>query len=239
MKNEIAKAAKAAGLKYHQVYNRVYNGMTIEEAVSTPFPSSRWTPEIKAFIRDHYKGIGNQELADRVNEEFGTSFTREDLLTYKKNHKLPSGLTGRFEKGHRPPNKGKKIEEFMKPEVQKIFRTHQFKVGSRPANAVPVGTEVDRMGYLWRKIAEPNVWKQVHLIIWEKDHGEVPPGYCVTFLDGNARNFSPENLCLITEKENRILNRDGLRFPDKDLTQVGVSIARLKAAAYERQRKRR
>jgi hypothetical protein len=48
-----------------------------------------------------------------VNAEFGTDITTDRMLSYKKNHKLKSGFTGQFEKGHIPYTKGKRIEEFM------------------------------------------------------------------------------------------------------------------------------
>ena len=53
------------------------------------------TKEMKQFIFDNYKGISNQELADRVNKEFGTNFGATKFADFKCNNNLQSGY--RFE----------------------------------------------------------------------------------------------------------------------------------------------
>lgn len=53
------------------------------------------TKEMKRFVFDNYRGISNQELADRVNKEFGTKFGATKLADFKCNNNLQSGY--RFE----------------------------------------------------------------------------------------------------------------------------------------------
>lgn len=53
------------------------------------------TKEMKQFVFDNYKGISNQELADRVNKEFGTNFGATKFADFKCNNNLQSGY--RFE----------------------------------------------------------------------------------------------------------------------------------------------
>lgn len=49
------------------------------------------TKEMKQFVFDNYKGISNQELADRVNKEFGTNFGATKFADFKCNNNLQSG----------------------------------------------------------------------------------------------------------------------------------------------------
>ena len=98
------------------------------------------TPEIDTFIQEHYKGTGYLEMANLVNERFGTSYTADQINSYYGRNHLNSGRTGRFEKGQEPPNKGKKWDEFMSPEGQEASKKTQFKKGQIPHNGgAPVG----------------------------------------------------------------------------------------------------
>lgn len=189
--------------------------------------------DIKDFISRHHVGTGCKELMLMLNDAFGTSYTVSQIRAYKKNHKLNSGLDCRFHKGNTPANKGKKWDEMNIPKKnQEASRRTCFKAGHSPHNRTPVGTELMKAdGYVWRKIAEPNKWRQKHIIIYEKYHGiKILKGKLVTFLDGNRENFSIDNLTLISQSENQYLNKMGLRFADNDLTKSGIAIARLRVA---------
>ena len=239
-KSEITKAAEKAGLTYSTMYARIHiAGMTLEEALAKPYSRTVIEGEIKEFILDNYKGITTKRLASLVNERFNTCFSEKRLLYYKKNHKLNSGLTGCFTKGHEPKNKGKRIEEFMTPQQIERFKANQFTKGHTPHNHVEIGEEVmSSDGYLRVKIREPNVWRQKHIILWERYHGKkVPKDSCVTFLDGDHENLSKDNLVLIARTEHLIMNKQGLRSPNKEITHVGVNIARLQSIAIQKQRK--
>ena len=145
------------------------------------------------YIREINSMRTAKEVAQMVNEKFGTSFTQEQIKGYRARHKLVSGLTGRFEKGQISHNKGKK----MPPEVYEKAKATMFKKGNRPHNTLPVGTEIADATpehYIKIKIAEPNVWKYKHQLIWEEHNGPIPEGMNITFLDGNNRNFDISNL---------------------------------------------
>lgn len=164
-------------------------------------------------------------------------------FSYDRGNKLKGVSTGRFANGrfangHIPDNKGKKWEEYLTPEqIKKVSKT-TFKKGHIPKNKLPIGSEVlSKDGYIWRKIADPKLWEAKHRILYEEYHQiKIPDDKIVTFLDGDMRNFSIDNLALITRDENRILNINHLRFNDKDLTKTGLSIAKLKAAIYKKER---
>ena len=185
--------------------------------------SKLFTTEIREFIFANNKGKSLAKITALVNDKFGTKFTERQLKTFRENNRLASGLTGRFEKGHVPPNKGKK--GWHAPGCEKGW----FRQGNEPWNKCPVGSEVtDSSGYLRVKVAEPNVWEFKHKMLWEKHHGKVPPGHVITFLDGNKTNFELSNLCLISTAENAVLNFTRLRCASTELMETGIAIAKLK-----------
>jgi hypothetical protein len=105
----------------------------------------------------------------------------------------------------------------------------RFKKGQRPYNHVPVGTElVKHDGYVWRKIAEPNKWRQKHLLLWEETHGAPPAkGMKVCFKDGNRLNVVPDNLECIPQAE--LTRRNSIhRYPPelKEVIRLSAKVRR-------------
>ena len=111
----------------------------------------------------------------------------------------------------------------------------QYKKGNLPHNTKPIGWErKNKDGYIEVKVAmrpsAPNRsdnFELKHRIIWEEHFGEVPEGHVVTFLDGDKSNFELSNLALLTRGEHAIMTSGGLRSEDKELTKVGIGLARL------------
>lgn len=192
------------------------------------------TKEEKEYVLVHYRGCGPKEMAQRLGR------TQNEVLGFYKNHHLNSGLTGRFSKGHVPWTKGKTQAEIAGSEEAYIrMRDHCFKAGHMPHNHLPVGTElVKNDGYWWRKIAEPNKWRQLHILIYEEIH-EVRLGRedVIIFLDGNRNNLDPENLCRITRREHRVMNTKGLRSESAEITKTGLQVARLAIAIRGREKR--
>lgn len=200
----------------------------------------RYTEEMREFILENYKGVSTKELVECFNLRFGTSVTVSMMKGYKANHKLNSGLTGHFPKGHIPINKG----------TNGMFNAGgnktSFKTGQMPPNTDPIGTEkILKDGYVWVKIndllkAKKNVnWKQKQKLIWEQVNGPVPDGYFVLFADGNNRNFELDNLVLVTKAEILFLNRNGLIYNDSEVTKSGVLIARMMSKANDLKRRKK
>lgn len=191
----------------------------------------RFTPEQREFIKINVVGIGNAELTDLFNNHFGLNLPVQKIKTFKNNNKISSGLTGRFEKGHTPFNKGRKGL------CQGGVET-QFKKGHKPHNYLPVGSErINGDDYVDIKIADPNKWRGKHLIVWEKHHGRpVPKGHVVLFGDGNRRNFDPNNLILVSRAQLAVLNKNGLIQDDAELTRTGIILADIYRKIGERKR---
>ena len=192
-----------------------------------------WTKDMVDFVIANNKGKTQKELAELVSKNFHKEINDKQIKAIRGRLKLDSGLTGRFEKGHVPPNKGRK--GYHTPGSEKGW----FKKGQTPWNHVNVGDEAwTSDGYLKVKIAEPNRWKQKHVLVWEQHNGKVPAGFMITFKDQNHANCSIENLTLITKSENAIMNNQGLRSEDPELTETGILLARLKSKVSKKEKQK-
>ena len=189
----------------------------------------KYTDEQKDFIYNNNHGKYAKELADIFNSKFGTNITSIEIKRFRGNHHLNSGLTGRFEKGNVPFNKGTK--GLMKPNKT------SFKKGNIPHNHKEVGYErVNVDGYLEVKVKEPNVFKSKHRIVWEETYGPIPKDHKVIFLDGDKTHVELSNLALVKNSEMLILNKRKLISEYKEITQTGINIAKVIDKTYEKSR---
>lgn len=202
--------------------------------------TSKFPEEVRDFIQENYKGRSNAELHQLICDRFGPVMTPPQVKAYKKNHHLNSGLSGYFEKGHIPASKGKTWDDFMPKESQERIRKVCFAKGHVPHNHLPVGTVVKTTdGYMAKKIGEPNKWEYIHRATWERYHGPIPNGMCVTFKDGNTENCDISNLMLVTRAEHIRLNQSHLRYTEPELTETGLLIAKVLTAVGNRKRKKK
>lgn len=199
------------------------------------------TTEQHNWLVKNSEGVGNSDLTDRFNQTYGTVLTVNQIISYKCNHGISSGLTGHFQKGHVPRNKGKK----MSAEQYEKSRLTMFKKGQLPPNTEPIGTEkMLTDGYIWVKVNDaPKApkkvnWKQKHVLIWEQVNGPVPENHVVIFLDGDHENFDLDNLNMVSRATNARLNQNHLRRKDKELTQVGVAVAELLTTIHKAKRRK-
>ena len=180
----------------------------------------RYTEEQKQFIIDNNYGKYSKELADLFNQRFNTNITAKEIKYFRTNYRLNSGLTGRFEKGHKTWNKG--LKGYIGANKT------SFKKGNIPHNYRPVGSErINIDGYYEVKVADPNVWELKHRYIWEQTNGKIPKGHKLIFLDGNRNNVALENLKLISDSENLIMNNYKLRYTKQELTKSGILISKV------------
>ena len=202
----------------------------------------RRTPEeIRQFVREHAAGIHNEDLAAMVNEKFGTSHTKASIADLKYQLGVRSGINAgikkgehlsratEWKKGHVPINKGTKG---MFPTTGGATR---FKKGQKPHNYLPVGTEVKNTDGYWKvKAADPNIWKMKHIFVWEQEHGPVPEGMIVTFLDGDHDHCTPDNLALISLEAHMRRNQMHLYGSTPELGRAAVATAEIIALVRKR-----
>lgn len=202
----------------------------------------RWPQGMYEYIRDNSWGVSSEEMAKRVNEKFGTDFTNQRMKVFRQRAGIKSGVTGWFQRGHPPGNKGKTIDEYMTPETCAKVRATAFQKGNVPANWLPIGTEritkgryrivkVQDEGELWDR------WKLVHRLVWEKTNGPVPEDCCICFKDGNRLNCDLDNLVLIKRSELATMIKKGYLSEDPDVTMAGLAVVKLMAKAKEKRKK--
>lgn len=225
-----------------------YNNHKLKAGKRQIIRSKLWPEDVVEVLLANYKGRTYAEMLEILWEETGREYTQAQLKCYYHNHKLNSGRTGRFEKGHEPGNKGKKLEEYVgeerAAEIKKQISATQFKKGDRPVNEMPVGSiVVNSDGYKLRKKQMTGSlwerWEFLHRAVWVEHHGEIPDGMMVSFRDSDPLNCDIDNLMLISKSENARLNRRGLRFEDPDLTDAAVSMVRLEGAIRDRRKKKK
>lgn len=79
--------------------------------------------------------------------------------------------------------------------------------GFEPHHKLPIGSETTRRDKgkgsprVYRKVAEPNVWKLRAVLVWESINGVVPKGKVIHHRDRNSMNDIPTNLECLTRAE--------------------------------------
>ena len=190
-------------------------------------PQHKWTDEEKEYLASIVKGSTYKEITKQMNDKFEYDFSEEQIKGMMYRNKLTTGTGGYFKKGSTPWNKG--LKGYMGANKT------SFKKGTIPPNQVPIGTEsITKGGYIKVKVGEPNKWKLKQRYIYEQHYGEIPKDCNVIFADKNIRNFDINNLILVSKAEMLILNNNKLIFEDKELTKVGVNIAKVIDKAKKR-----
>lgn len=199
------------------------------------------------YIRDNSWGVSSKEMAERVKELFGYEMTPTCMKQFRQRNRIRSGVTGWYQKGHAPGNKGKKLEEYVgeerAAELKKRMAPTQFKKGERPMNELPVGTISVVNGYKVRKRSMTGTqwerWEMLHRAVWEEHNGPIPKGMVITFKDCDPMNCDISNLMMITKGQNVIMTRKGYRSGDPDLTEVGATLAALEISASKKKKEKR
>ena len=200
--------------------------------------SKAFPEQIVKYIMANHVGIGPTEMANKLNEEFGTDYIASQVNSYYGNHHLNSGLTGRFEKGHVPANKGK-----HPPTVGRMAET-QFKKGNLPHNTKPIGYErISKDGYIEVKVkVRPSSplcndnFVPKHRLLWEAANGPIPKGHKLIFADGDKTNTALDNLLLITDAQMARMNQNGFIKVDKDLTVTSLLVCDVLSNAAQRKK---
>lgn len=182
----------------------------------------RYTKEEQEFMKQYVPGHSHREIQQAFCEQFGWNISINQVKTYIKNHKLNTGRTGRFEKGHVPANKGEK--GVCAEGCKKTW----FKKGNIPVNYRSVGSErINKDGYIEIKVEEPNKWRLKHRVVWEMAHGEIPKDHVIIFKDNDKTNTDIDNLILTEKGVNATLNKTGLCKMSGEFKETAILIAQL------------
>lgn len=186
----------------------------------------RYTKEELDYIRKITPGRHYHEIVDMFNKKFERQIDSKKLKCTLRNHGISTGLTGRFEKGITPHNKGKKFPG--------TGNRTTFRKGATPHNKMKVGEDaITTDGYVKTKIAEPDVWEYKHKLIWTEAHGPIPEKHSIIFADGNKLNLSIDNLLLVSKAELLMLNRKKLISENSELTKTGLNVVKVMNKVYK------
>ena len=151
----------------------------------------RWSIDDLATLEERYANTGNDELARLL----GRSMQAVAVQAHKMGlHKSVEFLAAcGFQKGYTPFNKGRRMEEWLSPEVHALIKANQARTATRNrAAAKPDGAISRRYNGDYIKVA--GRWIKLSHHIWETHNGPIPEGCAVFHRDGDHLNVAPENL---------------------------------------------
>lgn len=185
------------------------------------------------WLKDHCQGLTYKDQQKQVLDKFGVHLTLGQVKNMRNRWRMNSGLTGQYQKGCVPWNKGMKG-------CSTGGRSTQFRPGHMPHNTRPENYEsVDIDGYVHIKPPGEKYMILKHRWIWEQAYGPIPPGHCLIFLDRNKQNCSLNNLALITRAEHARMCQKHLQCDNPEYTKAGIQIAKLMLKKSEQSKKRR
>lgn len=189
--------------------------------------SHSYTVQQIDWLRKYRPIMVQAELVTAFNECFNTQLSGVAIKQACQRNGIAAGNSGRFVAGHVSWNTGVKTP-------RRSIGT-EFKKGQMPHSHLPIGTEIKRDdNYIWKKIADPNVWHQKHRLTRESVHGPQPKGTTVIFLDGDRLNFEPDNLQLITRRELLQLNRNKYTHMPPELKPTILALSKVEVAIFFR-----
>lgn len=167
------------------------------------------SPDIDRILKRDYLRVPIKRMATNIGRSQVFVRTRLRQLGLE----IPSEITSAHKRqsqhkpGHIPYNKGLKMSEELKQKVSHTF----FKKGNLPHNTkerdgVITVRSANKSKYKWIRLSIGN-WQMYHQYRWQMYRGEIPPGHCLWFKNGDTMDCRLSNLELITRAENARRNR--------------------------------
>lgn len=182
----------------------------------------KYIEEMVRYIENNITGISYKMLTEQFNERFGMNISIQAMRSLARRKELTNGISGQFQKGNTPHNKGRKGECYQG--CEKTW----FPKGHIPKNLKPIGSErITKDGYIKIKVDNPDVWKLKHRVAWEKEHGKIPSNHAIIFLDGDKTNCNIENLKMVSRSELCIINKNKLLTDSPEINNTVTVLAKL------------
>lgn len=153
-----------------------------------------------------------------IARELGKSHTFVSLAIKREGLVIPQEIilkrkeNSRFSKNHTPFNKGKRQVEYISAEKIEACKKTQFISGQNPHNLKYDGhiaiRESKGLRYAWIRLNKGK-YVLLHRYVYESVYGKISSGTNIQFRDGNTLNCHPENLYLISRKDQVRINKAG------------------------------
>lgn len=178
------------------------------------YAKRKWTHRQQRYLINHYADTPMDVLVQKTGHKVDSIYNKAQNLGLKRGQdwyvtcglnvsKTPRSVATRFQKGHVPANKGKRLEEFMSADGIKRSSRGGFQKGQKAHNVKPVGYErIDKDGYVFVKVEMGRKLVLKHRWVWEQAHGKIPKGHIIAFRDGNKQNCELKNLQMVSLYEN-------------------------------------
>lgn len=202
----------------------------------------RYTNDMLTFLKERFSKCTTNELTSEFNKHFGTNKTTNQIIIACNNHgvlrreiKYTSEMIN-FLQSHAP--------EFPRSNLTKMFNKRfgtnvSMKKIQDLCTRYTIPREVFKNEYTDINTLrvyiryEKGKWKPKKDYIYEKHFGKIGKDESVIFIDGNYKNFDPENLLKLSSKEVHTMITYGFINKNAQTTLVGLSLVRLKIKADE------
>ena len=208
-----------------------------------------YTDEEEAFLRGFIPGHSECEIIAAFAERFGRTLKACQVANRKARLGVKSGTHGgRFEKGHVPATKGRPWSEWMSADGAERSRATQYKAGELPHNVRPLlDMREGKDGYLQihvgqhRREKANDQWIGYGQFVWMQANGrDWPEGHRCIFVDGDNRNFDPENIVAVPGDLYPIVQgaiRGQMPWHDRETLELAITSARITQARARLERK--
>lgn len=221
------------------------------------------------YLKKIYKNRSNKEIADLINNRFGTDYSSKQIMQIKYRKGLKSGY-GQFVHNHQdclefitenyPKMTIKELSEkfnekygtnMSSESIRQIKRRYnlqtpnkdiqnRFKKGNTNQRK-PIGSEWIKSsnGEVYIKIKDPDVWVLKKKYIYEEKYGKIPEDYNIICLNGDKQDIRIDNLLAIKRTDLLFLNFHKVFKQYPELLKTGILIARIASKRRKLQEKRK
>lgn len=214
-----------------------------------------WTPERDEWFRAFVPGHTEGEIIAEHERVFGFPLTAGQVANRKHTLGVRSGTHGgRFAKGSVPPNKGKRWDEYLAPEVQERCRATQFKRGqlsgiAKERNHGLLGIRLTKGGYREIRVdprGERHTterWIPLGAFNWMAANGrEWPDGCKCAHADRDLTNDAADNIVPVPNELWPLVCgavKGQVPWHDRETLEVAITSARITLRRRELARQRR
>ena len=169
-----------------------------------------YTAEQVSFLKERGADMSTKDLCVALNEKFGTSHSVQSVRTTAKKHG--------------------------------VQKTKQFRAESASKRGAELGASCVVGGYEYirngrgRRDFYQN-WQRKCRLVWEAEHGTIPDGHMVVFLNGDTLDCRIENLaCVSKAVAARMARGRGRKLWSKcaAVTKAGIKVCELDEAISKR-----